>query len=296
MRLLNRHRLLLALIASSGTLGRTEVHKLLLLYCHEWEKTPSYEFVPYRYGGFSFTASGDVERLKEAGLLAEQDPLRLTSAGQAQLEQQVDAALRQRVERFLQRYGGVRGQQLISLTYRRYPWFAIRSRIADQVTDEQTREKIEQLKQRLAQQDAGVVTIGYEGRSLEAYLNLLLENGVTLLCDVRRNPISRKYGFSKRVLMRACNGVGIRYEHLPQLGIDSASRKGLDVTVSRPELFARYRAQTLPQQQPAIEQIARWVREGERVALTCFEREHHQCHRHCVADALTPLAGEAVHL
>jgi hypothetical protein len=48
-----------------------------------------------------------------------------------------------------------------------------------------------------------IVTIGYEGRSLEAFLNLLLQNSVTLLCDVRRNPLSRKYGFSKSTLSKA---------------------------------------------------------------------------------------------
>jgi uncharacterized protein (DUF488 family) len=52
-------------------------------------------------------------------------------------------------------------------------------------------------------------TIGYEGRSLEDYLNVLLQEGVTLLCDVRRNPLSRKYGFSKSTLSRCCEEVGM---------------------------------------------------------------------------------------
>ena len=51
-----------------------------------------------------------------------------------------------------------------------------------------------------------------------SYLNLLLTNSVTLLCDVRRNALSRRYGFSKSTRSKACEGVGIRYEHLPELG------------------------------------------------------------------------------
>jgi hypothetical protein len=43
-------------------------------------------------------------------------------------------------------------------------------------------------------------TIGYQGRTLEDSLNVLLTASVTLLCDVRRNPVSRKPGFSKGVL------------------------------------------------------------------------------------------------
>ena len=49
------------------------------------------------------------------------------------------------------------------------------------------------------------------GKCLETYLNQLLRAGVTLLCDVRRNPLSRKYGFSKSTLSHAC---AVSYTHL----------------------------------------------------------------------------------
>lgn len=34
-----------------------------------------------------------------------------------------------------------------------------------------------------------------------------------------KNPISMKYGFSKSQLQNACEGVGISYNHFPDLGI-----------------------------------------------------------------------------
>ncbi len=37
------------------------------------EETPSYEFVPYRFGGFSFTSYADKRRLIERGLLADEE-------------------------------------------------------------------------------------------------------------------------------------------------------------------------------------------------------------------------------
>lgn len=58
---------------------------------------------------------------------------------------------------------------------------------------------------------------------LEQYLNKLIENDVKVLCDVRRNPISMKFGFSKHQLIKACNGVGIEYKHIPEVGIDLSS-------------------------------------------------------------------------
>ena len=139
----------------------------------------------------------------------------------------------------------------------------------------------------------GVCTIGYEGRSLEGYLNQLIQDGVTLLCDVRRNPVSRKYGFSKGTLAKGCEGVGVRYEHLPGLGITSEQRRGLGDQADYDTLFAVYERETLPRQTEALGKIRRWVQDGERVALTCFERLPQRCHRHCVAEALQREFGSA---
>jgi len=119
---------------------------------------------------------------------------------------------------------------------------------------------------------------------------LLLKSGVTVLCDVRRNPLSRKYGFSKRTLSSSCEGVGIRYEHLPELGIDGQRRRELETQADYDALFADYERDDLPKQKKALDRITTWVKKGERVALTCYENQPHQCHRHCVAEALERIA------
>jgi uncharacterized protein (DUF488 family) len=127
---------------------------------------------------------------------------------------------------------------------------------------------------------------------LEAYLNLLLNDGVTLLCDVRRNPLSRKCGFSKSPLKSACESVQLRYEHLPELGIASSERKILETQADYDALFAKYERESLPQQSESLKKIYDWIaRDGQRVALTCYEAEPSQCHRHCVAEALGKLGG-----
>ena len=50
-----------------------DFQKLLLLYTQECEMKPTYEFVPYKYGGFSFTSYADKRRLTKAGLLVQDD-------------------------------------------------------------------------------------------------------------------------------------------------------------------------------------------------------------------------------
>jgi uncharacterized protein (DUF488 family) len=136
--------------------------------------------------------------------------------------------------------------------------------------------------------NAGLVTIGYEGRTLDDYLAQLRAAKVTLLCDVRRNPVSRKKGFSRRALAAACAEAGIGYAHLPELGIASAERKEVRTTADREALFGRYERETLTRETAALTQIERWIRHDlQCVALTCFERDPCECHRRCVAKALS---------
>ena len=45
--------------------------------------------------------------------------------------------------------------------------------------------------------DAALCTIGYEKRSLDEYIDLLLANGVEVVLDVRETAWSHKPGFSK---------------------------------------------------------------------------------------------------
>src|SRR5580698_4361495 len=82
--LFDRQKRLLALLdAHGGEVGNLDFQKLLFLYCREVEETPAYEFVPYKYGGFSFTSYADKRRLTEHGLLeGEERVWKLTLAGQ----------------------------------------------------------------------------------------------------------------------------------------------------------------------------------------------------------------------
>ena len=61
-------------------------------------------------------------------------------------------------------------------------------------------------------------TIGYEGASIADFVATLRAVNVDVLIDVRDVPISRKPGFSKRVLAQRLGDVGIEYVHLRDLG------------------------------------------------------------------------------
>jgi uncharacterized protein (DUF488 family) len=132
-------------------------------------------------------------------------------------------------------------------------------------------------------------TIGYEGVSLEEYLNKLIINGIKVLCDVRKNSLSMKYGFSKTQLQKACEGVGIKYKHIPDLGIDSDKRQELNTQTDYNNLFTIYLNDILTKTRSQQEDIIELLKTYKRVALTCFEANIHQCHRKHLAEAIVNL-------
>lgn len=292
-KLTSRQHLLISLIAAlGGKIPAVDFQKLLFLYSEEVETEPSFEFVPYRFGCFSHGSYLEKRRLIQAGLLEDdENSWRLTEAGEVWSREPDLNALK--IAAFVRKYKKLRGDSLVAEVYRRYPYYAIRSEVIDKILPSLSdRQKVSAA--RPPKRKPGLLTIGYEGKTLESYLNQLIKASVTLLCDVRRNAISRKYGFSGSTLRDACSQVGVLYVHLPGLGIASAERQSLLNKQAYAALFSGYRRESLPKHQAELDQIQSWiVDEGHRVALTCFERDPDDCHRHCVAEAIAKRAGAA---
>jgi len=126
-------------------------------------------------------------------------------------------------------------------------------------------------------------TIGYEGISVDEYINELIAAKVKLLVDVRNNPFSRKKGFSKKTLMIYCKNAGISYLHFPGLGIPSSLRKkenDLD------RLFEYYQKTILTNNSADQDEICRLLETEKQIAITCFEANPAECHRKILAEAL----------
>lgn len=62
--------------------------------------------------------------------------------------------------------------------------------------------------------DTFIVSVGYERRSVEDLVSVLIDYGVRKLLDVREAPVSRRQGFSKRSLAARLDEAGIEYRHL----------------------------------------------------------------------------------
>jgi uncharacterized protein (DUF488 family) len=128
--------------------------------------------------------------------------------------------------------------------------------------------------------ETGIVTIGYEGRNLDQFLSILVENNVGKLIDVRKNAFSRKSGFSKNPLQSSLEGRGISYLHMPELGIESVQRQDL-TKEGFSELFRRYESE-LGTKEDFLDTI-KSLAQKEKVALICFEARETDCHRGVIA-------------
>src|SRR5271165_4791748 len=138
-----------------------------------------------------------------------------------------------------------------------------------------------------------LLTIGYQGCTIDDVLAELKAAGVTLLIDVRAVPQSRKPGFSKRQLAAALDRAGIAYVNLQGLGTPKPGRDA--VRAGHPErmevIFCEH--MTSDRAQAELAQAKSLARERPS-CLLCFERDHTMCHRRLVAEMIVAETGQAV--
>lgn len=286
--MLNRQKTLLYLIqVANRPVLKTELTKWSFLLRNESESgggSAFYDFVPYRFGPFSFCLYQEAAKLEAQGFIAtvgsgKSQKWQLTS--NADFESPDNRTTRD-ARAIVRRFGDRKLGSLIDYVYDGYPKYTYNS-------------EIKQLAEKPKASPA-VYTAGYEGISADAFLDMLVQNGIQRLIDVRNNPIARRYGFHKSTLDRLTRNLGIEYKHFPELGIVSEKRQNLDREVSRKELFQEYERQTLVNQKDAVAGVGDLVLEKPSV-LVCMEAEPCCCHRSHLAEKVAALIDlPVVHL
>lgn len=134
-------------------------------------------------------------------------------------------------------------------------------------------------------------TLGYEGLDLDTFVQVLLDNGVECLLDVRQRPQSRKRGFSKTALANACVENNIGYQHLAVFGcpldVRNAYREDGDWKNYTSAFLEHLETPELKQATANLAGIA-WDR---CYCLMCFEADENYCHRLFVARAVEAAGG-----
>ena len=281
-----RRKVILALLESfEGELERISFQKLLFLFTRYQEK-PSFDFVPYKQGCFSFQSYADMRTMMKYGMVSEGKD-QWIKTDKTHYTSTLNAKDKQTLLYIKNQFGKATSDDLIGYTYKKYPYYALKSTISHKFLN---KNELEKVRNTIPENNETILyTIGYEGVSLETYLNKLILNDVKVLCDVRKNSLSMKYGFSKSQLQNACERLDIKYIHIPDLGIDSDKRQSLNSQKDYDQLFKQYEKTTLISEKKAINSVLDLLKKNYRIALTCFEAHQCQCHRGTLAKAITQL-------
>jgi uncharacterized protein (DUF488 family) len=281
-----RRKVILALMqAFDGNLPKISLQKLLFLFANRQSK-PDYSFVPYKYGCYSFSANADLSAMVRHGQLSE-DQMSFTKIGSVDYVKTLNEKDKKILIDIKNTYGRLSTNALMKLVYLNYQYYAINSVKAKEILNEEQYGKV--LKAKPKNNNTILYTIGYEGISLEEYLNRLIKNDVKVLVDVRKNALSMKFGFSKTQLKTFCASLNIEYLHIPEVGIQSDQRQELRTQTDYDNLFNIYKKQNLKNTTSQQQQILNLLKKNKRIALTCFEANICQCHRKHLAEAIETL-------
>jgi len=139
-----------------------------------------------------------------------------------------------------------------------------------------------------------IATIGYQGRTISDFIEILKKNRIDMVVDVRNNPFSRKADFSKKRLTEHLQKAQIEYLHIPELGIPSKERKEAKDEADWARLFSWFDQQL----ESKIEILERLIALGndKNIVLMCLERNVDECHRGRIARRLERMKMEISHL
>ena len=138
-----------------------------------------------------------------------------------------------------------------------------------------------------------LLTIGYQGCTIDGVLATLKAARTAMLIDVRAVAASRKPGFSKRQLAAGLQEAGIAYVHLLPLGTPKPGRDA--VRAGHPERMVpifNAHMETFEARE-ALANAKALAMEG-RCCLLCFERDHRQCHRTLVAELISAETNQSI--
>ncbi len=274
-----RQKALIALLEIfGGKLSKIELQKYMFLYIKEYSSKNYYAFVPYHYGSFSFEMYKDLHILQKSEYIdIQENDVILKDINMQDLLKENE---RKCLVRFYLKYNQLKGDKLIEYIYKKYPYYAIKSKIADKILDKNTLQYY-----RLQKSESAFFTIGYEGKKFEEYLNELIKNDIKVLVDVRKNAHSMKYGFSKKTLQNAVENLDMKYVHLPNLGIESENRQNLQTKYDYQKLFKKYE-EALKYKKQDLQKLYEIFINNNRIAITCFEKDVEFCHRGVIARKL----------
>ena len=134
-----------------------------------------------------------------------------------------------------------------------------------------------------------VYTAGYQGMTIDGFMDLLVRKGVEVLIDVRHTPMSRVFGFHASTLGRYCSDVGIEYRSENSLGVPKAVREAFQSTGDH-NAFREAYSEIVRRNSASLKRVAEQMLASPTVVM-CVEASADACHRQLLAGVLTNETG-----
>lgn len=270
-----RIKMLLALIQLYGTISKFRMVKLMFLISMDdsFRDSP-YHFVPYKYGPFSFQLYADLSYLEKKEYIVQTQ-----NSVKAKIKENLDKKYIGIIREYSDKFKDYSDKALINYIYSNYAEYTI----------------YDTIMQAGYSYKPGIVTVGYEGLSIDQFLMKLILNKIATVVDVRKNAFSRKYGFSKN-LKGILGKFGIEYIHFPALGIPSDLRRNLDSFTDYENLFCEYEKTLESELNVKIIKKIYAMGLSQKIALMCFESDVLYCHRGVIGKKLRELGAQVVDL
>ncbi len=266
--------ILFLLMNNKSKMSKLRLVKLMFLVS---KRIPLYYFVPYKYGPFSFQLYHDLSRLEKNGFVSiDDDSVHLVKTDLPSVDHKTKNIVRMNSDRF----SDLDDKNLLDYIYEKHPEYTIFSQYMKKMDYDRN--------------SSGIVTIGYEGKTIDKFLYELIKNKIGIVADVRRNAYSMKFGFQRNKLESYLEKIGIDYIHMPELGIPSDSRKNLNTYEDYQALFIGYR-KDIETKLDCLERI-KSISQNKKVSLMCFEKDVKYCHRGVIAERLRESGVEVIDL
>lgn len=143
-------------------------------------------------------------------------------------------------------------------------------------------------------------TIGHSNRSIGEFVDLLREQQVEILADIRKIPMSRANPqFNESALRESLHAFQIAYDHIAALGGLRGKARTLDAAINglwENKSFHNYADYALSE--PFRAGLRHMIEMGHdrRTAIMCSEAVWWRCHRRIVADYLIASGQTVFHI
>ncbi|MBI4722165.1 MAG: DUF488 domain-containing protein [Candidatus Stahlbacteria bacterium] len=263
---MSKRKIILSIIRlSKGRIERIKLFKLGFLLSQRIKNF--YDFVPYKYGPYSFEMDRDLRiMLNKKQIFQDSKTIQLIDNGQ-NIATHLNKTIPY-INTISSEFGRLKTKQLLDHIYSHYPYYTQFSKVKKSSSFE------------IKTAEISIYTIGYQNLSIDEFINTLVKKGLGIVIDVRNNPSSYKYGFSKFWLEKYLSKFNIEYKSTPELGIPKIYRKSL----SGNDLWEKYK-EILVSEKAYINEISQILQKKPSV-LMCFEETPEQCHRLILSEIL----------